>query len=240
MYAQAPGGILGDLFERFSDTARQVVVNAQVEARSLGHDYIGTEHQLLGLLGLDEGPVVEVFGSFEITLEQARQMTLKIVGRGNGESEGQIPFTPRAKKVLELSLREALALGHRTVRPEHLLLGLVREDEGVASRILLDLGADAKTIRSRLLPLVGEPEPDDPRRTLRRVRSRLSRVPEPEGLQVSGAPAFTCTASQAAERLLMSAAARAMAQGRLEYSVDDIRLALADNAEADEPPEAVG
>ena len=179
-----------------------------------------------------------MFGSFEITLENVRQLTLEIVGPGNGGTEArQIPFTPRAKKVLELSLREALALGHRAVRPEHLLLGLVREGEGVASRILLDLGADAETIRSRLLPLVSEPDPDDPRRTLRRVRSRLSRAPEP---QVSGAPAFTCAASDAAERLLMSAAARAMAKGRFEYTVDDIRLALAENPEAEQPPEAVG
>jgi hypothetical protein len=227
-----------------------VVVNAQAEARAIGHNYIGTEHLLLGLLALDEGPIVGVFGSFEITLEQARELTLKIVGPGDGRPEGQVPFTPRAKKVLELSLREALSLGHRSVRPEHLLLGLIREGEGVACRILLDLGADPRTIRSRLLPLVSEPDRDDPRRTLRRPRSRLSHGPEPEGPPESGAPAFTCTASDAAERLLMSAAARAMTQGRLEYTVDDVRLALAEqpsaapgsaeHGEADEPPEAVG
>jgi len=129
------------MFERFTERARQVVVLAQEEARTLKHNYIGTEHILLGLLREEEGLAARVLESLDITVERVRAQVVRIVGSGEEVTSGQIPFTPRAKKVLELALREALSLGHNYIGTEHILLGLVRENEGVAARILLDLDA---------------------------------------------------------------------------------------------------
>src|SRR5262249_25624389 len=126
------------MFERFTERARQVVVLAQEEARTLKHNYIGTEHILLGLLREEEGLAARVLESLDITVERVRAQVVRIVGSGEEVTSGQIPFTPRAKKVLELALREALSLGHNYIGTEHILLGLVRENEGVAPRILLD------------------------------------------------------------------------------------------------------
>src|SRR5881628_3881851 len=126
------------LFERFTERARQVVVLAQDEARALRHNYIGTEHFLLGLLREEEGLAARVLGFLGITLEEARTQVVRIVGQGEEAVTDQIPFTLRANKVLELALREALSLGHNYIGTEHILLGLVRENEGVAARILLD------------------------------------------------------------------------------------------------------
>src|SRR3954467_5390074 len=120
------------MFERFTERARQVVVLAQEEARSLRHNYIGTEHLLLGLLREEEGLAARVLESFDVTIEEVRAQVARIVGQGDDVATGQIPFTPRAKKSLDLALREALALGHNHIGTEHLLLGLVRLDEGVA------------------------------------------------------------------------------------------------------------
>jgi ATP-dependent Clp protease ATP-binding subunit ClpC len=131
------------LFERFTERARQVVVLAQEEARTLKHNYIGTEHILLGLLREEEGLAARVLESLDITVERVRSQVVRIVGSGEEVTSGQIPFTPRAKKVLELALREALSLGHNYIGTEHILLGLVRENEGVAARILLDFDADS-------------------------------------------------------------------------------------------------
>jgi len=128
------------VFERFSEPARQVVVLAQDEARALGHNYIGTEHLLLGLLREREGLGARVLESLGVAPEAARDEVARIVGMGDIVATGQIPFTPRAKKVLELSLREALALGHDYIGTEHVLLGLVAEGEGVGARILASLG----------------------------------------------------------------------------------------------------
>lgn len=139
------------MFERFSERGRQVVVLAQEEARGLRHGYIGTEHLLLGLLREGEGVGARTLASLGITVERARAEILRIVGAGEEGKDGQIPFTPRAKKVLELSLREALSLGHRAVDTEHILLGLIRETEGVAARILLDLDADSESIRDEVI-----------------------------------------------------------------------------------------
>src|SRR5207245_1311611 len=125
------------MFERFTERARQVVVLAQEEARTLKHNYIGTEHILLGLLREEEGLAARVLESLDITVERVRAQVVRIVGSGEEVTSGQIPFTPRAKKVLELALREALSLGHNYIGTEHILLGLVRENEGVAARILL-------------------------------------------------------------------------------------------------------
>jgi ATP-dependent Clp protease ATP-binding subunit ClpC len=129
------------MFERFTERARQVVVLAQEEARTLKHNYIGTEHILLGLLREEEGLAARVLESLDITVERVRAQVVRIVGSGEEVTSGQIPFTPRAKKVLELALREALSLGHNYIGTEHILLGLVRENEGVAARILLDFDA---------------------------------------------------------------------------------------------------
>jgi ATP-dependent Clp protease ATP-binding subunit ClpC len=139
------------VFERFTERARQVVVLAQDEARALKHNYIGTEHLLLGLLREEEGLAARVLESFEITVEEVRAQVARIVGQGDEVATGQIPFTPRSKKVLELSLREALDLGHNYIGTEHVLLGIVRENDGVAARILLGFDADAEKVRNELL-----------------------------------------------------------------------------------------
>src|SRR5207244_6709839 len=127
------------MFERFTERGRQVVVFAQDEARLLKHNYIGTEHLLLGLLREEEGMAARVLESLGVRIEAVRSQVARIVGPGDEVTSGQIPFTPRAKKVLEIALREGLSLGHDYIGTEHILLGLVRETEGVAARLLLDL-----------------------------------------------------------------------------------------------------
>ena len=145
------------MFERFTERARQVVVLAQEEARSLKHNYIGTEHLLLGLLREEEGVAARVLDGLEVSVEEVRAAVVRIVGSGEESPQGQIPFTPRAKKVLELALREALSLGHNYIGTEHILLGLVREDEGVAARILLDLDAEPEKIRGEVMRALSGP-----------------------------------------------------------------------------------
>src|SRR5438445_1330433 len=145
------------MFERFTERARQVVVLAQDEARALKHNYIGTEHLLLGLLREEEGLAARVLESLDITVEEVRAQVARIVGQGDEVTTGQIPFTPRAKKVLELALREALSLGHNYIGTEHILLGLVRENEGVAARILLDFDADSEKIRNEVIRMLSGP-----------------------------------------------------------------------------------
>src|SRR5688500_10238368 len=145
------------MFERFTERARQVVVLAQEEARTLKHNYIGTEHILLGLLREEEGLAARVLESLDITVERVRAQVVRIVGSGEEVTSGQIPFTPRAKKVLELALREALSLGHNYIGTEHILLGLVRENAGVAARILLDFDADSEKIRNEVIRMPSGP-----------------------------------------------------------------------------------
>jgi ATP-dependent Clp protease ATP-binding subunit ClpC len=146
------------VFERFTERARQVVVLAQDEARALKHNYIGTEHILLGLLREEEGLAARVLESLDVTVEEVRAQVARIIGPGDEPIvSGQIPFTPRAKKVLELSLREALSLKHNYIGTEHILLGLVRENEGVAARILLDFDADAEKIRNEIMRVLSGP-----------------------------------------------------------------------------------
>ena len=145
------------MFERFTERARQVVVLAQEEARTLKHNYIGTEHILLGLLREEEGLAARVLESLDITVEEVRAQVARIVGQGDEVTTGQIPFTPRAKKVLELALREALSLGHNYIGTEHILLGLVRDTGGVAVRIRLDFDADAEKIRNEILRVLSGP-----------------------------------------------------------------------------------
>jgi ATP-dependent Clp protease ATP-binding subunit ClpC len=158
------------LFERFTERARQVVVLAQDEARALKHNYIGTEHILLGLLREEEGLAARVLESLDITVEEVRAQVARIVGQGDEVTTGQIPFTPRAKKVLELALREALSLGHNYIGTEHILLGLVRENEGVAARILLDFDADAEKIRNEIIRMLSGPRSPPVRRERRSGR----------------------------------------------------------------------
>jgi len=147
------------VFERFTERARQVVVLAQDEARALRHGYIGTEHLLLGLVREEQGLAARSLNTLGITEEAARAQVVAIVGQGTGTATGQIPFTRRAKEVLELAPRGALALGHNHIGTEHILLGLARENEGVGARILLDLGADADAVRGAVLPLLSGPSP---------------------------------------------------------------------------------
>jgi hypothetical protein len=146
------------MFERFTDRARRVVVLAQEEARLLNHNYIGTEHILLGLIHEGEGVAAKALESLGISLEAVRAQVEEIIGQGQSAPTGHIPFTPRAKKVLELSLREALQLGHNYIGTEHILLGLIREGEGVAAQVLVKLGADLSRVRQQVIELLsGEP-----------------------------------------------------------------------------------
>jgi ATP-dependent Clp protease ATP-binding subunit ClpA len=142
------------MFERFTDRARRVVVLAQEEARMLNHNYIGTEHILLGLIHEGEGIAAKALESLGIGLEAVRQQVEGIIGRGQRAQSGHIPFTPRAKKVLELSLREAHLLGHDYIGTEHILLGLIREGEGVAAQVLVRLGAGLNRVRQQVIQLL--------------------------------------------------------------------------------------
>jgi ATP-dependent Clp protease ATP-binding subunit ClpA len=142
------------MFERFTDRARRVVVLAQEEARMLNHNYIGTEHLLLGLIHEGEGVAAKALESMSISLEGVRQQVEEIIGQGQAAPTGHIPFTPRAKKVLELSLREALQLGHNYIGTEHILLGLIREGEGVAAQVLQKLGADLDRVREMVIAVL--------------------------------------------------------------------------------------
>ena len=142
------------MFEKFTDKARRVVVLAQEEAKLLNHNYIGTEHILLGLIHEGEGVAAKALEALGINLEQVREQVQDIIGQGQQSPSGHIPFTPRAKKVLELSLREALQLGHSYIGTEHLLLGLIREGEGVAAQVLTKLGADTNKVRQQVIQLL--------------------------------------------------------------------------------------
>ena len=142
------------MFERFTDRARRVVVLAQEEARMLNHNYIGTEHILLGLIHEGEGVAAKGLEALGISLEAVRSQVEEIIGQGQQAPSGHIPFTPRAKKVLELSLREALQLGHNYIGTEHILLGLIREGEGVAAQVLVKLGADLNRVRQQVIQLL--------------------------------------------------------------------------------------
>jgi len=157
------------MFERFTERARRVVVLAQEEARRLRHNYIGTEHILLGLLREDQGAAATALATADVTLDAARLDVETIIGRGQHEPSGHIPFTPRAKKVLELSLREAVRLGHEYIDTGHILLGLIREGDGVAVQVMVDLGADPNKISQRMLIELGSEIRESPVH----VRARL-------------------------------------------------------------------
>jgi ATP-dependent Clp protease ATP-binding subunit ClpA len=182
------------MFERFTERARRVVVLAQEEARMLNHNYIGTEHILLGLIREGEGVAARALESLGISLEAVRQQVEKIIGRGQQAPSEHIPFTPRAKKVLELSLREAKALGHNYIGTEHILLGLIREGSGVAARVLVKLGADLNRARQQVVRLLhgyhgedvtgeGPPLPDDALTRVALLDRRLAAIEHWVGLR---------------------------------------------------------
>jgi len=169
------------MFERFTDRSRRVVVLAQDEARMLNHDYIGSEHILLALIREGGGVAAQALESLGITEEAARRQVDEIVGPGQpGPQQGHIPFTPRGKKILQLSLREAIALGHGYIGTEHILLGLVREDDGVAVRVLNGLGVDPNRVRQQVIQLVSarriQAEPDTGRTAGRGKRKLVSEL----------------------------------------------------------------
>src|SRR5215472_3557665 len=171
------GGAVVEVFERFTDRAQRVVVLAQEEARMRNHNYIGTEDILLGLIGEGEGVAAKALESLGISLEAVRRQVEKIIGQGQQAPGGHIPFTPRAKKVLELASREALQLGHNYIGTEHILLGLIREGEGVAAQVLVKLGADLNRVRQQVVELLHgypgqEPASDRPRRG-KRAQARV-------------------------------------------------------------------
>ncbi len=142
------------MFERFTDRARRVVVLAQEESRLLNHNFIGTEHLLLGLVEEGEGVAAQALRALGIRLDAVRDQVEEMIGRGESTPSGHIPFTPRAKKVLELALREALQLGHNYIGTEHILLGLVREGEGVAAQVLVKMGADLERVRLEVVQIL--------------------------------------------------------------------------------------
>lgn len=144
------------MFERFTDRARRVLVLAQDEARSLNHNYIGTDHILLGLLHEGEGVAAQALIALGVSLEDARSQIEMLIGRGEAEPTGHIPFTPRAKKVQELALRESLQLGHSYIGTEHLLLGLVREGEGIGAQVLAKLGVELTRVREQVIQILSE------------------------------------------------------------------------------------
>jgi ATP-dependent Clp protease ATP-binding subunit ClpA len=152
------------IFERFTERARQVVVHAQDEVRELGHDYIGTEHILLGLLREEAAQDERILGNFDITIEKARAQVVVLVGQGaSPRHTGQIPFTARAKMTLELALGQAVGLHHRSIRPAHILLGLLRANGGsIAIRVLRDLGGDPATIRTATVSRLGDEADEAP------------------------------------------------------------------------------
>lgn len=157
------------MFERFTDRARRVVVLANEQARDLNHSYIGTEHILLALVTEGEGVGAQALIQNGVSLDEARRLVIEIIGVGTQAPSGHIPFTPRAKRILELSLREALGLGHDYIGTEHVVLGMLREGEGVANQVLTQLGADEARIRATILELLGtSPEEAEASRVRRR------------------------------------------------------------------------
>jgi hypothetical protein len=167
------------MFERFTDRARRVVVLAQEEARMLHHNYIGTEHILLGLIHEGEGVAAKALESLGISLDAVRQQVEEIIGQGQQAPSGHIPFTPRAKKVLELTRREAEQLGHNYIGTEHILLGLIREGNGVAAQVLVMLGADLNRVRLTVIQLLHGHTAKEPVPT----RSAAQELRLPPGLQ---------------------------------------------------------
>jgi ATP-dependent Clp protease ATP-binding subunit ClpC len=181
------------MFERFTDRARRVIVLAQEEAKLLNHNYIGTEHLLLGLIHEGDGVAAKALESLGISLEAVRDQVQDIIGKGQQKPGSHIPFTPRAKKVLELSLREALQLGHNYIGTEHILLGLIREGEGVAAQVLVKLGADLNSVRQQVIQLLAGYQGKEPV------------AAGPEGASSSASPQGSAVLDQFGENLTQMA-----------------------------------
>jgi ATP-dependent Clp protease ATP-binding subunit ClpA len=195
------------MFERFTEETRQVVIKAQGEARQLGHGYIGTEHLLLGLLENESDLPAQALAPAGIDAETVRSVILTRIGRGKETPGRQIPFTTRAKRALELGLREALRLRHKMIRPAHLLLGLLSVEDATAVRMLVDLGVAPETLRMRLLEGLGAPDLED----LRVVQTNVVLTLKPD---------------DELQRLLREAGANALRAQRDEISVDDLLAVL--------------
>jgi len=171
------------MFERFTDRARRVIVGAQEYSRELGHDYIGTEHVLLGLMGEPDGVAAKALVGLGVSAEAIHERTLQVVERGSGAPTGHLPFTPRAKKVLELSLREAVSLGHSYIGTEHILLGVLRDGEGIGAKVLMGVGIELERAREAVLELLhgelgqiasgGGPVPRIPRSAKQRRKASI-------------------------------------------------------------------
>jgi ATP-dependent Clp protease ATP-binding subunit ClpC len=202
------------LFERFTERARQVVNLAQTEARTLKHDHVGTEHLLLGLVREDKGVAARVLGSLDVTLERTRGEVVRIVGVGNRDQSGQIPFTVDARRVLEQALHEALVLGHNYIGTEHLLLGLISLTDGPSVRILADMNVTPDAVRSETLRVIA---PSEPAPAAAREVPPASRSPEEW---------FHVGPGSHARRLLMLAGARALADGRSLIEPADVLMAM--------------
>jgi ATP-dependent Clp protease ATP-binding subunit ClpA len=245
------------MFERFTNRARHAIVLAQEEARRLQHNYIGTEHILLGLLGEPEGIGGQALERFGLSLQTTREQVEAKVGLGKKAISGHIPFTPRAKKVLELALREALQLHHNYIGTEHLLLGVIREGDGVGATLIADQAGDLLAVRMAVLDLVPAGAPTEGRRWLRRLRSNQhGESDEPEELRITNAADTSLdTAARLAgpnpvgsHHLLLAtladpntAAARALAT--LGIDLEKAREALRDvdiTGTSDEQPEDAG
>ena len=178
------------MFERFTDRARRVVVLAQEEARMLSHGYIGTEHLLLGLIHEGGGASGAALESLSITLDDARAQVVSIVPRGQEPLSGHIPFTPRAKKILELSLRESLDLGHSSIGPEHILLGVAREGQGVANQVLATLGADGPRVRAEVMRFLQQGEGEGEAEAEAEAEAEEERIVRlPPDVRLVGSPA---------------------------------------------------
>ena len=238
------------MFERFTGEARTAVVLAQVQARDLGHDYIGTEHLLLALLATDSG-VKDTLGALGVTADDVKAEILALVGRGEGAGSGHIPFTPRSKKVLELSLREAIGFKHASIQPEHILLGLLREGEGLAAQILHHQGVDLGRLRQEVmvrLPPVAGPGPGarrGPRRFFARGEPEVARPMTAGAARVAGQAAKRAgDAPVASQHYLLgllddevSLAAKTLAALGVTRDQVEAKLAeLGSEGTSDEPP----
>ncbi len=235
--------MLDGVFERFNEPARQVIVHAQLEARDLGHNYIGTEHLLLGMFALPGSAAARALATFGASSDTVRARLLELVARGEDVPTGQIPFTPRAKKVLELSLREALSVDHDHIGTEHLLLGLLREGEGVGAKILKESGVDLVALREETLKRLAPPP------SVLQAPSRRIGGPGPEGevrLAVASVAeggnavriqpvGFAVVPDAEVRQLLMSAGALALSDGRTRIELRDVVAALG-SAGGAEPP----
>jgi ATP-dependent Clp protease ATP-binding subunit ClpA len=250
------------MFERFTDRARRVVVLAQEEARQLQHNYIGTEHILLALIREGDGVGFRILDRLGMTIDGTREEVKSMVGIGTGAPTGHIPFTPRAKKTLELSLREALQLQHNYIGTEHILLGVIREGEGIGAQIMKQHAADLATIRTEVLDLLSTYSPEAARRTRWLRRGSVPAGSEPgkpgKSTELRTTPAADSSLSEAARlagskpvgshHLLLAAlgdpdTAAAKALGALGVDLDQAREALrsADvTGTSDEPPEEAG